>query len=156
MATTTFRPTAEVLRAVFNAFNSSVAGVQDINGITWTMSLEPLPPQIYQRDATENSMGLADRTGTLVVCLLSHGWTDEADNERVYTASADLLNTVEEAARSLGVYDPFVYLNYAAFWQDPIASYGNASVKQLQELRAKVDPKGVFTNLVPGGFKIPS
>lgn len=145
-----------MLRAAFDAFNSSVAGIKDINGMTWTLSLEPLPPQIYQRDAADNAMGLADRTGTLVVCLLSHGWTDAADNERAYAASAALLSTVEEAARSLGAYDPFVYLNYAAPWQRPIASYGEASVEQLRELRARVDPKGVFTKLVPGGFKIPS
>ncbi|KAF3760403.1 FAD-binding domain-containing protein, partial [Cryphonectria parasitica EP155] len=155
-ATTTFRPTTEMLRAAFDAFNSSLAEVKGINGMTWTLSFEPLPPAIYQRDATKNALGLADRTGTFVVCLLSHGWTDEADNERVYAASASLLNTLEDAARTLGVYDAFIYLNYAAPWQNPIASYGNTSVQQLQELRARVDPKEVFTHLVPGGFKIPS
>lgn len=155
-ATTTFRPTKEMLRAAFDAFNRSLAEVKDISGLTWSLSLDPLPPAIYQRGAAANAMGLADRTGTLVVCLLSNGWSDAADNERVYKASAALLEAVEEAARALGAYDPFVYLNYAAPWQDPIPSYGSASVQQLQELRDRVDPKGVFTYLVPGGFKIPS
>lgn len=145
-----------MLRAAFDAFNDSLEGVKDIVGLTWTLSLEPLPPAIYQRGAADNAMGLANRSGTRVVCLLSQAWSNEADNERATAASAALLSAIEEAARALDAYDPYVYLNYAAGWQDPIASYGNTSVKQLQELRARVDPKGVFTHLVPGGFKIPA
>ncbi|RYP84556.1 hypothetical protein DL769_001144 [Monosporascus sp. CRB-8-3] len=155
-ATTTFLPTEAMLRAAFDAWNSSLEGVKDISGLTWSLSFEPLPPAIYQRGAEANAMGLVDRTGTRVVCLLSQGWANQADDERVYAASAALVAAIEEAARTLGAYDPFLYLNYAAKWQDPIATYGNASVQQLQELRARVDPKGVFTHLVPGGFKIPS
>ncbi|KAI1211125.1 putative oxidoreductase [Annulohypoxylon truncatum] len=155
-ATVTFRPTEAMLRAAFDAWNSSLTGIKDINGLTWSLSLEPLPPAIYQRGSKDNAMGLADRTDTLVVCLLSQAWADEADDERVYAASAALVVALQEVARSLNAYDPFIYLNYAAPWQDPIASYGEESVQKLRELRARVDPTGVFTRLVPGGFKIPS
>ncbi|KAI0180995.1 putative oxidoreductase [Hypoxylon sp. FL1284] len=155
-ATLTFKPTEPMLRAAFDVWQSSLAEVKDIRGLTWSLSLEPLPPAIYQRGAASNAMGLADRNGTLVVCVLSQAWADEADAERVNAASAALVGSLRDAARSLDAYDPFVYLNYAAPWQDPIGSYGNESVGKLQELRARVDPGAVFTNLVPGGFKIPS
>lgn len=155
-ATTTFIPTEAMLRAAFDAWNSSLSGVRDISGLTWTLSLEPLPPNIYQRGAAGNSMGLADRTGTRVVCLLSQAWSNQADNKRVYTASAALVAAIEEAAHTLDAYDPYIYLDYAAKWQDPIASYGKASVQQLRRVRDRVDPRGVFTHLVPGGFKLPS
>ncbi|KAG8162865.1 hypothetical protein KVR01_007343 [Diaporthe batatas] len=155
-ATTTFVPTQEMLRAVYDAYVSSLEAVKDINGLTWTVSLEPLPPQIYQRGAADNALGLADRSGTRVVCLLSQAWSDQADSERATAASAALVGAIEKAARELGAHDPYIYLNYAANWQDPISTYGAESVKQLQELRAKVDPEGVFTRLVPGGFKVPN
>jgi hypothetical protein len=144
-----------MLLAAYDAWNTSLAGVRDISGLTWSLSLEPLPPSIYQRNATANVLGLADRTGTRVVCLLSQVWANQADDERVYAASAALITTLEKAARSLDAYDPYLYLDYSAFWQNPIASYGQPSVQQLQQLRARVDPKGVFTYRVPGGFKIP-
>lgn len=89
------------------------------------------------------------------MCLFSHAWSDEADNERVTTASTALVAAVEKAAHDLQAYDPFVYLCYAGDWQDPISSYWSDSVQQLKELRARVDPDGVFTRPVPGGFKIP-
>lgn len=145
-----------MLRGAYDAFISSLEVVKDIKGLTWSMSFEPLPPQIYQRCATQNAMGLADRNGTLVVCLFSHAWSDEADSERATAASASLVAAIEKAARELGDYDPFVYLGYAGNWQDPIGSYGSESVQKLKELRDRVDPKGVFTRLVPGGFKISS
>lgn len=143
-----------MIRAAFDAWNASLQEVRDINGLTWSLSMDPIPPSMYKRGA--NSLGLADRNGTLVVCLLTQAWTDPADSKRVYAASAALIDALEEASRSLEAYDPFIYLPYAAKWQNPIASYGKASVEQLQQVRARVDPTQVFTHLVPGGFKIPS
>jgi hypothetical protein len=58
------------------------------------------------------------------------------------------------AAQTLGVDDPYLYLNYAASWQDPINSYGPASVANLQAVSRKYDPSGVFQKQVPGGFKL--
>lgn len=145
-----------MLRAAYDAFSASLEGVKDIKGLTWSISFDPLPPQIYQRHAAGNSLGLADRSGSRVVCLFSHAWSDDADNERATTAAAALVSAIEKAACDLKAYDPFVYLNYSGDWQDPIPTYGEESVRQLQQLRGKVDPDGVFTSLVPGGFKIPS
>ncbi|KAI1384278.1 putative oxidoreductase [Hypoxylon trugodes] len=155
-ATTTLVPTEAMLHAAFDAWKSSLDGVKDIKGLTWSLSLEPLPPGIHQHGSSSNAMGPSDRKGTRIVCLFTNAWEDEADDEHVYAATRALIASIEEAARNLGAYDPFIYLNYATHWQDPIASYGEESVKQLRELRARVDPKGVFTHLIPGGFKIPS
>ena len=48
----------------------------------------------------------------------------------------------------------WVYLNYAAEWQDPIGSYGAANVGRLMSVSRRYDPTGVFQELVKGGFKI--
>ncbi|KAK8043461.1 hypothetical protein PG993_005891 [Apiospora rasikravindrae] len=76
------------------------------------------------------------------------------DKETVEAASRKLMSAIEEEARRQGVYDPWVYLDYAAPWQDPIASYGDESLKRLREVQMRVDPHGMFTRQVPGGFKI--
>ncbi|KAI1840800.1 hypothetical protein JX266_013007 [Neoarthrinium moseri] len=154
--TVTILATEPMIRATFDAWNSSLEDVKDISGLTWALSLDSVPPSMSQRGAGTNALGLADWKESRIVCLLSQAWADQADDERVYAASAALITAIEDAARKLDAYDPFLYLNYAAKWQDPIASYGEASVQQLREVRGRVDPKGVFTKLVPGGFKIPS
>lgn len=155
-ATTTYVPTKEMLLATFNAFNNSVASIRNLPGVTWTVTIEPLPPQIYARGATENALGFAGNIQSLAVCLVSPDWTDPSQNEQIYALARDLLDTIENEAKKLHAYDPYIYLNYAAPWQNVVASYGPASVSRLQKLKAEVDPRNVFQRLVRGGFKIPS
>jgi FAD/FMN-containing dehydrogenase len=145
-----------MLLATFNAYNNSVASIRNLTRVTWTVIIEPLPPQIYARGAAKNALGLDGKTQSLAVCLVSPSWTDPSQNEQIYALARDLIDTIENKAKKLGVYDPYIYLNYAAPWQDVIVGYGPASVSRLQKLKAEVDPNNVFQRLVPGGFKIPS
>jgi hypothetical protein len=86
----------------------------------------------YQRKADSNSLGLTGRKGTRAVTLLTEIWQKPEDDDHVYAAVADLVTALEDKARSLNAYDPFLYLNHAAPW-----------------------PTLVFTKPVPEGFKIP-
>ena len=47
---------------------------------------------------------------------------------------------------------PFKYMNYAAPFQDPLASYGEMGLQWLRQVSKKYDPDQVFQDLVPGGF----
>lgn len=151
----TFVSTEAMIRATFDAYNASLPSVQDIAGIRWNVNLEPLPPQLYARGAQDNALGLADRSGPLAVCLLSPAWSRADDDDKVYAAARALMDEIDRRARDLGAHDPYIYINYAAPGQEVIASYGQASVVQLQHVRTRVDPHGLFTHQVPGGFKIP-
>jgi hypothetical protein len=150
----THESTLPMLEAAYKQWNKSVARVEDIVDINWSLSLEPLPPAIYKRAKRPNSLGLSDRSKALVITLLSASWTDATDDAKVQKAAQDLFDGIEKDARALRAYDPFVYVNYAAPWQDPIASYGHDSVLKLREVQDKFDPNRVFTLMTPGGFKI--
>ncbi|CAK40795.1 uncharacterized protein An11g07510 [Aspergillus niger] len=150
--------TLPMLNATYLRWNSNLEAVQDIPGIVWSISLEPLPPAIYARAPPDhNVMGLSSSERlerSLVVTLLSATWDDAADDARVEEAAKVLFSGIESDAHALDAYHPFVYLNYAAQWQDPIASYGPESIERLRRISREVDPTGVFQNMVPGGFKI--
>ncbi|KAE8391851.1 hypothetical protein BDV23DRAFT_64619, partial [Aspergillus alliaceus] len=152
---TTHGSTVSMLKAVYQRWNASLAAVQDVPGIVWSISLEPLPPAIYARGSSTNAMGLDDISGSLVVTLLSATWSDEVDDAKVEKAARELFENIEDDACKLDVYESFVYLNYAAPWQDPIASYKSKSIENLKRVSQDVDPKGVFRVNVPGGFKLP-
>ncbi|KAF7622066.1 oxidoreductase FAD-binding protein [Aspergillus flavus] len=152
---TTHRSTLPMLTAVYQHWDSSLESVEGIPGMVWAISLEPLPPAIYARNASRNALGLTDASGSLVVTLLSATWDDESDDEEVDKAARELFDNIDNDARKLGVYEPFVYLNYAAPWQDPISSYKSKNVQLLKRVSQDVDPKRVFQTNVPGGFKLP-
>ncbi|KAL3953922.1 hypothetical protein ACCO45_011878 [Purpureocillium lilacinum] len=116
--------TLPMLNATFKRWQESVPAIENVTNVVWSLSLEPLPPAIYKKGASLNSLGLADRSKALVVTLLTAMWTDKADDGKIEAAARKMFQDIEADARSLDEYDPFVYLNYAAAWQDPIASYG--------------------------------
>ncbi|XDG01788.1 hypothetical protein ABKA04_001403 [Annulohypoxylon sp. FPYF3050] len=128
--------------------------VKSVSGITWSISLEPLPPAIYTKGANSNSLGLSGRKKPLVIMLLTAGFKYASDKAKVEEISRKLVSDIKEEAQKQSAYDPWIYLNYAAPWQDPISSYGEASLELLREVRKRVDPFEVFTHGVPGGFKI--
>ena len=63
-----------------------------------------------------------------------------------------IVDAAESAAKQTGVYLPYKYSNYAAWDQDPLASYGAENVRRLKEVARKYDPEGVFQTLQNGGW----
>ncbi|KAK8043458.1 FAD-binding domain-containing protein, partial [Apiospora rasikravindrae] len=153
--TNTVYSTPENLRSAFESFNASLPSIQSIQGIQWSVTLEPLPPAIYTRHAAANSLGMENRTEALVVVLLTASWELSADDDTIYAAANRVLTRINQEAQNSGSWDPFVYLNYAGASQDPVSAYGEKSVDHLRQVRDEVDPNFVFTKMVPGGFKIP-
>ncbi|KAI1319385.1 putative oxidoreductase [Xylariaceae sp. FL0255] len=157
-STVTFEPIEAMIKETYAAFNKSLPYVQNVTQISWALNLEPLPPQIYdaQGGSGANALGLTGQKGrSLVMCLISVSWSDATQNQQVYDATRALMDNISACAKNLGVFDPYIYLNYAAPWQDVISSYGVESVAKLRRVRDKYDPNFVFTKQVAGGFKIP-
>ncbi|KAI0416475.1 putative oxidoreductase, partial [Xylaria grammica] len=154
-ATNTMISTEAIINATYHRFNESIQAFNSIADIGVAYTLEPFPPALYARYGDTNPFGLGtDKNQSLLVSAFSAIWTDPADDEQVERATRALIDAIEDDARRLGSYSPFKYLNYAAPWQDPIASYGTENVERLRKVAREVDPEGVFTHQVPGGFKI--
>jgi hypothetical protein len=66
----------------------------------------------------------------------------------------DLIEVVEELTQAEGVYHPYKYLNFAAWFQDPLGGYGKEQKDVLKEVARKYDPTSLFQRQLPGGFKL--
>jgi hypothetical protein len=145
----------EALNAIVQAWNDSVAAIHDVSGVVWSAVMDPLPPQLYARNAGANALGLEGRQGKpLAILLLSLTWSEAKDDTRVETAAKALTITISEELEKLQALDPFIYVNYAARWQDPVSGYGSSAVERLKRIQKEYDPARVFTKQVPGGFKL--
>lgn len=152
---TTHDTTVAMLQATYNRWHNSLDSIRDVPGIVWSISLQPLPAVMYQ--GRKNAMGLSESetNKSLMIDLLSASWDNVEDDEKVEEAARALSVAIDDDARRLDAYHPFVYPNYAAKWQDPIASYGAEAVEKLRRVSREVDPEDVFRKIVPSGFKIP-
>ncbi|KAK8925543.1 Bifunctional solanapyrone synthase [Metarhizium anisopliae] len=122
---------------------------------TATVTIQSCVEAINATVRVWNALGLANRGDkSLIMVMATATWSNAADDEAVNMAMKKLIATTEHNVGRMGKPDPFIYINYAAEWQNPIASYGPASVDELLETQRNYDPRRVFTRMVPGGFKL--
>ncbi|KAJ4355656.1 uncharacterized protein N0V89_003676 [Didymosphaeria variabile] len=123
-------------------------------GLAVTMAFQPLPHVLYSQGAADNVLGLGRFQDDLINLLFTIIWPNPLDNERVYARMRTLEDDLIALAKDQGVYNEWVYLNYASQWQDPIAAYGASEVSFLKSVSKEYDPQGISQKAVPGGFKL--
>ncbi|KAL8685431.1 MAG: hypothetical protein Q9218_007764 [Villophora microphyllina] len=101
-----------------------------------------------------NALGLADTEGPLMLVNLAVMWSEPADDDNIYAATSRVIERSASAAKKLGVYNRYIYQNYAAKGQDVFAGYGTNNRRRLINVSKKYDPRGVFQKLQPGYFKL--
>jgi hypothetical protein len=121
-ATLTVESNYEVLNQTFINLNDSISAVAHIPGIVGTMVLEPRPPAICKQG--RNSLGLEDRMESLVIILFCATWDRIRDDDYINHNIQTLVGNVTRKARDPDALDPFICINYAAWFQNPLAGYG--------------------------------
>ncbi|KAG9193876.1 hypothetical protein G6011_03911 [Alternaria panax] len=101
-----------------------------------------------------NALGFDANGSPIHIIQLACSWNNAADDDNVYKVMSDIMEAIKSDAVKLGVQNDWVYMNYAAMFQDVIASYGSDGKKKLKTVAKKYDPTGVFQKLQPGYFKL--
>ena len=122
--------------------------------MNWIFSYEPLPSYVANLSKKSHTMGLNSTQDNLIVMMFALRWTDAKYDIRMRQATVDWVAAVNQATQASGAFNPFLYLNYAGDFQDPLGGYGAANVKFMKQVAKKYNPEGVFQQLMPGGFKI--
>lgn len=83
-----------------------------------------------------------------------YSWKNAADDalvdDFVRTFNADVLGPL----KALNATGSFYYMNEADEGQPVFEYYPPRSLQRLKEIRSKYDPARVYTDLMPGGFKV--
>lgn len=152
----TVKADVETLTSGGDIWCEELESVKDAAGLMCSYTLQPYPVSQLRKTRTAggNVLGLAPGNGPLVNVLLLTYWADKSDDERVTAFMQRALRRIEQNADARGQLVPFIYWNYAFSHQDALQSYGRENVRKLQEVSKKYDPKGVFQEACPGGFKL--
>lgn len=130
--------------------------MEGVQNLIYSLTFQPVAKSMITASVNNggNSLGLESADGPLVVLTLTASYTDATADETVVSTSRSLFSEITAAATKANALNPWIYYNYAASTQEVIASYGAASVKNLKAVSARVDPKGFFQKIQPGGFKL--
>ena len=156
VATFTHRNSAVFMDEWFKIFEAETPSMVDrIPSLVFTNNLQPWP-RIITRQASKNGgniLGLDD-DDDLTNVNLTVFWDDVEDDDVVNEMIQDLLGKGEKLAKDMGVWNRFVYLNYAEKWQNPLRGYGDRGLDLLKEASNKYDTEKTFQLAVKGGFKM--
>ena len=81
-------------------------------------------------------------------------WGDTKDDDQVQSIMTGIISKSAALAKARGLYNRYLYENYAYITQDVISSYGPQNKARLIEISHKYDPDQVFQVLQPGYFKL--
>jgi hypothetical protein len=102
-----------------------------------------------------NVLGLENERRDLVIVLIHTTWSDPARTREIKTNMERFIDDAQRLAQRMGVYHPYLYLNYAESFQDVMLSYGPESVEFMLKTSEKYDPTQLWQRRSPGGFKLP-
>ncbi|KAJ8133605.1 hypothetical protein O1611_g16 [Lasiodiplodia mahajangana] len=155
-ASVTHYPSLELSKKVTEIFKTQWRG-SNLTDVSPELITYSIPAGAIQRMKLRggNALGL-DVEGHLVINLLSLSWTNSASDEVAYSFANRFIDSFRQAADSLNVLHPFIYINYANKGQDVFSGYGEDNKKRLLAIQQAVDPQGVFTSsgLWRGFFKL--
>ena len=81
-------------------------------------------------------------------------WASADDSAEVEAWVAAVNAEIHEKLVAANATETYTYLNDADKGQEVFQTYGRENLRKLQDIRAKYDPNRVFTDLMPGGFKV--
>ncbi|KAK0117831.1 hypothetical protein ONS95_012155 [Cadophora gregata] len=153
----TFKNNVQIMKEAQQIFEAAFEPFAQVKGFQQIFLVQPLHRAILAASEKMggNILGLGAKDGNIVWFAIDLSWDDTKFDNAINNAAKKFFADVSQAAKRLGVYHPYIYLNYASEFQDPISSYGHANVQKLRAASRKYDGGQVFQRLVPGGFKIP-
>ncbi|KAJ1323574.1 prosolanapyrone-II oxidase [Microdochium nivale] len=155
LRTLSFHSSVEMLKGMKQIFEEEIFPVQvadpSFSGITeWQLITEHAIRQGIERGG--NMLGLDSGSGPLIIFAMANSWADVSGDEAAHAAARRVVERGKALAQKLGVYNPFLYANYAADGQNVLASYGEKNVARLRQVRRKYDCNNALSTLIPGGL----
>jgi hypothetical protein len=152
----TFKVNRDLFTFLINTFYTLLPDVQGLTGAFPTISIQPITAgQLagMQKNGG-NALGLNVSRGPYFVMNMSSRWANAADDAAILKFFSTIIKLVKAEAKSKGLDNEYIYMNYASQFEDPISSYGAQNVERLRRISRKYDPKQVFQRLHPGHFKL--
>ncbi|OBR06959.1 FAD binding domain-containing protein [Colletotrichum higginsianum IMI 349063] len=155
-AVITTKADVEIVNLARDIYFEEVLAVADVPGIVPCLVAQGItvPMLKAMRRSGGNALGLDVEDGPFYILEVSVMWSDRGDDDAVYAFASAVLGRVNAEAKARGLDSDYVYMNYAAQFQDVVAGYGAENKARLKRIAKKYDPKEVFQKLQPGYFKL--
>ncbi|KAF5336267.1 hypothetical protein D9758_016053 [Tetrapyrgos nigripes] len=145
---------------VFSRAKEIYDGLEYVSGMHWDLAFQPITKGFLTASSKTGgnpfkNVLMESQDDLAVVCFLI-SWTDGADDEAMSKATSKLGAWSEDLARQRGIFNNFVYLNYANDEQPVYArSVNQEDFARMKKVKTMYDSGNLLGRLWKGGFKLP-
>jgi hypothetical protein len=156
--TMSYRTSLEADVLVVNLMMQYTEEMKGLAGLQSLVVMQPLLAPVIGLMAKRggNVLGLEEEDGPLTMLVVGWSWEAADDDGWAHDVFYRFEKALEEKLKSLGVWNRYLYGNYANGGQNVYQGYGEEARKFLIQVQKEVDPKGVFSRdgLVQRGFPL--
>lgn len=137
-------------------FEAAQAAFNKSDGVTIGLAFNPITSKLLAASNTKPGAlhGLDEEPSFWIE--QTYSWKDPADDKLVENFIRTFNRMITKRLQSLNAMGSYYYLNEADKGQPVFESYPRGSLMRLKSIRHKYDPYRVFSNLMPGGWKVES
>jgi FAD/FMN-containing dehydrogenase len=150
----TFRVDRDFIAWMQALHQKNVGSLPEMDQGSLTFQAFTVPAMSQMSKKGGNALGLNPADGPLFHVLLYMVWTDANNDNKLNKAALEFMNAAKAEAKTRGLYNKYIYMNYAGPYQNVVPSYGDKNLAKLKAIANKYDPSAVFQKLSPGGFKL--
>ena len=81
-------------------------------------------------------------------------WSNPSDDHRINKFTERVTSEIDKKLTAANQKARYQYINDAGKGQEIFQTYPPENLQKLQQIRDKYDPNRVFTDLMPGGWKV--
>lgn len=154
----TIKANRQALKIIHDTFLEMMADeLEGVTNIIGSLAFVPITKE-YLKVSTINGgdpMAVDASQAPYILVEESFLWSSPGDDGKISSfLDAFNVNITSQLDSLDGVLSPFLYLNYADESQAVFKGYPKENVARMKDIREKYDPDMVFTDLMPGGWKV--
>lgn len=150
---------AAALSIVHDTFVEMVtASIWNVAGLQASVAFQPVTKNFIQQGINKggNPQGVDISKAPYFWMVENFSWTNPSDDAKIMAFATQVTSVIEQKLKAAGQQATYHYMNDAGLGQQIFQNYGSGNLAKLQAIRAKYDPKKIYTNLMPGGWKVDS
>jgi hypothetical protein len=147
----------DAVQLTHDTFVSGVySKLSNIANLQASITFQPVTKDFLSRSANTggNPQGVDVTKAPFFWMVENFTWTSASDDATVRVAADQITADINRLLQAKTYDAQYLYMNDAGKDQPIFQSYPAANLRSLKVVRTKYDPLQVYTNLMPGGWKV--
>ncbi|KAE8851855.1 hypothetical protein PTNB73_00873 [Pyrenophora teres f. teres] len=147
----------DAVQLIHDAFIQGVnTKLSNLTNLQASVTFQPVSKDFVSHSAKTggNPQGIDVTKAPFFWMVENFTWTSASDDTKVRAAADEITASINGLLQAKSYNAQYLYMNDAGKGQPIFQSYPATNLKKLKAIRSKYDPLRIYTDLMPGGWKV--